>query len=126
MTMQKFGRLATLRIMLHQMEREVGLEDLSSAQRDVYYAACLLADIGWRAHPDYRAERSLSMQQLSIAPEGAHHDTRGASAGPSPREKTQNVQRRRGPRSSRVLLPSRRPGTADRRIRLRRECVPGL
>jgi exopolyphosphatase/guanosine-5'-triphosphate,3'-diphosphate pyrophosphatase len=25
------------------------------------YAACLLADIGWRAHPDYRAERSLSM-----------------------------------------------------------------
>jgi len=25
------------------------------------YAACLLADIGWRAHPDYRADRSLSM-----------------------------------------------------------------
>jgi exopolyphosphatase / guanosine-5'-triphosphate,3'-diphosphate pyrophosphatase len=25
------------------------------------YAACLLADIGWRAHPDYRAERSLGM-----------------------------------------------------------------
>lgn len=44
MMMQKFGRLATLRIMLHQMEREVGLEDLSSSQRDVYYAACLLAD----------------------------------------------------------------------------------
>ena len=25
------------------------------------YAACLLADIGWRAHPDYRADRSMSM-----------------------------------------------------------------
>jgi exopolyphosphatase / guanosine-5'-triphosphate,3'-diphosphate pyrophosphatase len=25
------------------------------------YAACLLADIGWRAHPDYRADRSVSM-----------------------------------------------------------------
>ena len=30
-------------------------------QRRLRYAACLLADIGWRAHPDYRAERSLSM-----------------------------------------------------------------
>lgn len=25
------------------------------------YAACLLADIGWKAHPDYRADRSLGM-----------------------------------------------------------------
>ncbi|MGH6907813.1 MAG: exopolyphosphatase, partial [Aestuariivirga sp.] len=31
------------------------------AQRRLRYAACLMADIGWRAHPDYRAERSLSM-----------------------------------------------------------------
>jgi len=30
-------------------------------QRRLRYAACLLADIGWRAHPDYRAERSLGM-----------------------------------------------------------------
>jgi exopolyphosphatase/guanosine-5'-triphosphate,3'-diphosphate pyrophosphatase len=30
-------------------------------QQRLRYAACLLADIGWRAHPDYRAERSLSM-----------------------------------------------------------------
>jgi exopolyphosphatase/guanosine-5'-triphosphate,3'-diphosphate pyrophosphatase len=30
-------------------------------QKRLRYAACLLADIGWRAHPDYRAERSLSM-----------------------------------------------------------------
>jgi exopolyphosphatase/guanosine-5'-triphosphate,3'-diphosphate pyrophosphatase len=33
----------------------------TDAQRRLRYAACLLADIGWRAHPDYRAERSLSM-----------------------------------------------------------------
>ena len=30
-------------------------------QRRLRYASCLLADIGWRAHPDYRAERSLGM-----------------------------------------------------------------
>ncbi len=30
-------------------------------QRRLRYAACLLADIGWRAHPDYRADRSLGM-----------------------------------------------------------------
>ncbi len=30
-------------------------------QKRLRYASCLLADIGWRAHPDYRAERSLSM-----------------------------------------------------------------
>lgn len=33
----------------------------TAEQRRLRYAACLLADIGWRAHPDYRAERSLSM-----------------------------------------------------------------
>jgi exopolyphosphatase/guanosine-5'-triphosphate,3'-diphosphate pyrophosphatase len=33
----------------------------TQSQRRLRYAACLLADIGWRAHPDYRAERSLSM-----------------------------------------------------------------
>jgi exopolyphosphatase/guanosine-5'-triphosphate,3'-diphosphate pyrophosphatase len=33
----------------------------SVAERRLRHAACLLADIGWRAHPDYRAERSLSM-----------------------------------------------------------------
>ncbi len=33
----------------------------TAQQRRLRYAACLLADIGWRAHPDYRAERSLSM-----------------------------------------------------------------
>jgi exopolyphosphatase/guanosine-5'-triphosphate,3'-diphosphate pyrophosphatase len=33
----------------------------SPAERRLRHAACLLADIGWRAHPDYRAERSLGM-----------------------------------------------------------------
>jgi exopolyphosphatase/guanosine-5'-triphosphate,3'-diphosphate pyrophosphatase len=31
------------------------------AEKRLRHAACLLADIGWRAHPDYRAERSLGM-----------------------------------------------------------------
>ena len=33
----------------------------NGAEKRLRYAACLLADIGWRAHPDYRAERSLGM-----------------------------------------------------------------
>lgn len=33
----------------------------SEDERRLRYAACMLADIGWRAHPDYRAERSLGM-----------------------------------------------------------------
>ena len=33
----------------------------NEVERRLRYAACLLADIGWRAHPDYRAERSLGM-----------------------------------------------------------------
>lgn len=37
-----------------------GLKE-TPAERRLRYAACLLADIGWRAHPDYRAERSLGM-----------------------------------------------------------------
>lgn len=38
------SRLARLRDLLWQMEVEVGLERLSQPQRDVYYAACLVAD----------------------------------------------------------------------------------
>lgn len=30
-------------------------------ERRLRHAACLLADIGWRAHPDYRGSRSLTM-----------------------------------------------------------------
>jgi exopolyphosphatase/guanosine-5'-triphosphate,3'-diphosphate pyrophosphatase len=29
--------------------------------RRLRHAACLLADIGWRAHPDYRGEQSLNI-----------------------------------------------------------------
>lgn len=38
------SKLAQLRDLLWQMEVEVGLEQLSQPQRDVYYAACLVAD----------------------------------------------------------------------------------
>ncbi len=30
-------------------------------ERTLRHAACLLADIGWRAHPDYRGDRSLTI-----------------------------------------------------------------
>jgi exopolyphosphatase / guanosine-5'-triphosphate,3'-diphosphate pyrophosphatase len=40
-----------------------GTEQLpeDTTQRRLRHAACLLADIGWRAHPDYRGERSMTM-----------------------------------------------------------------
>ncbi len=42
--MLKDNKLALLRGLLWQMEVEVGLVTLSQPQRDVYYAACLVAD----------------------------------------------------------------------------------
>jgi exopolyphosphatase / guanosine-5'-triphosphate,3'-diphosphate pyrophosphatase len=33
----------------------------SYEERRLRHAACLLADIGWRAHPDYRGEQSLNL-----------------------------------------------------------------
>src|SRR5579871_1381328 len=37
-----------------------GLEETRDEKR-LRHAACLLADIGWRAHPDYRGEQSLNI-----------------------------------------------------------------
>jgi exopolyphosphatase/guanosine-5'-triphosphate,3'-diphosphate pyrophosphatase len=37
-----------------------GLEE-NAEERRLRHAACLLADIGWRAHPDYRGEQSLNI-----------------------------------------------------------------
>jgi exopolyphosphatase/guanosine-5'-triphosphate,3'-diphosphate pyrophosphatase len=35
--------------------------DETEEERRLRHAACLLADIGWRAHPDYRGEQSLNI-----------------------------------------------------------------
>ena len=35
--------------------------DETTEERRLRHAACLLADIGWRAHPDYRGEQSLNV-----------------------------------------------------------------
>ncbi len=35
--------------------------DETTEERRLRHAACLLADIGWRAHPDYRGEQSLNI-----------------------------------------------------------------
>src|SRR5271169_2286637 len=40
--------------------RSSGLEETADERR-LRHAACLLADIGWRAHPDYRGEQSLNI-----------------------------------------------------------------
>jgi exopolyphosphatase / guanosine-5'-triphosphate,3'-diphosphate pyrophosphatase len=37
-----------------------GIEETADERR-LRHAACLLADIGWRAHPDYRGEQSLNI-----------------------------------------------------------------
>jgi len=38
----------------------LGLIETADEKR-LRHAACLLADIGWRAHPDYRGEQSLNI-----------------------------------------------------------------
>lgn len=38
----------------------IGMDETEEEQR-FRHAACLLADIGWRAHPDYRGEQSLNL-----------------------------------------------------------------
>src|SRR5690606_42112878 len=35
--------------------------DETAEERRLRHAACLLADIGWRAHPEYRGEQSLNI-----------------------------------------------------------------
>jgi exopolyphosphatase/guanosine-5'-triphosphate,3'-diphosphate pyrophosphatase len=35
--------------------------DETAEERRLRHVACLLADIGWRAHPDYRGEQSLNI-----------------------------------------------------------------
>ena len=35
--------------------------DETAEEKRLRHAACLLADIGWRAHPDYRGEQSLNV-----------------------------------------------------------------
>jgi exopolyphosphatase/guanosine-5'-triphosphate,3'-diphosphate pyrophosphatase len=35
--------------------------DETADERRLRHAACLLADIGWRAHPDYRGEQSMNI-----------------------------------------------------------------
>jgi exopolyphosphatase/guanosine-5'-triphosphate,3'-diphosphate pyrophosphatase len=43
-----------------QFMQSIGLPETTSEHR-LRHAACLLADIGWRAHPDYRGEQSLNL-----------------------------------------------------------------
>lgn len=40
---------------------ELARFDESAEEKRLRHAACLLADVNWRAHPDYRSEQSLSI-----------------------------------------------------------------
>lgn len=50
--MYKIKRMAALRSLLVGMERDVGMNDLNSGQRDIYYAAQLVSDEHKDAHGD--------------------------------------------------------------------------
>jgi exopolyphosphatase / guanosine-5'-triphosphate,3'-diphosphate pyrophosphatase len=43
-----------------QLMTSAGLEE-TEEERRLRHSACLLADIGWRAHPDYRGEQTLNL-----------------------------------------------------------------
>lgn len=51
-----------------------GLEE-TGEERRLRHAACLLSDIGWRAHPDYRGEQSLNVV-ANAALAGVDHSDR--------------------------------------------------
>jgi exopolyphosphatase/guanosine-5'-triphosphate,3'-diphosphate pyrophosphatase len=54
------GRFAEHGDMLfHWMDGLFGSEGEAAADRRLRLAACLLSDIAWRAHPDFRAERGV-------------------------------------------------------------------
>lgn len=55
-------QVAALRQMLWQMEVEIGLQDLSCAQKDLYYAACLTADEQKLIHSDEVRRHDLLSQ----------------------------------------------------------------
>jgi exopolyphosphatase/guanosine-5'-triphosphate,3'-diphosphate pyrophosphatase len=50
--------------------------DETAEERRLRHAACLLGDIGWRAHPDYRGEQSLNII-ANAAFVGINHPGRG-------------------------------------------------
>lgn len=49
--------------------------DEDAEDRRLRHAACLLSDISWRAHPDYRGEQSLNMIAHAVLP-GVDHPGR--------------------------------------------------
>ncbi len=44
----------------HPLFQEPGLEE-TAEERRLRHAACLLVDVGWRGHPDYRGEKALGL-----------------------------------------------------------------
>lgn len=89
----------------------------SRAERRLRHAACLLSDIGWRAHPDYRGEQSLD-KIAHAALSGIDHSGRIFLA-------LTVYFRHVGPEETSVRgLPELLSETADRRV-LRRARILG-
>ncbi|CAO4165458.1 exopolyphosphatase [Methylorubrum populi] len=77
----------------------------TAGERRLRHAACLLADIGWRAHPDYRGEQSLNVI-ANAAFAGIDHPGRAYLAlsgffrheGVAPERASQTLRNLAGPR----------------------------
>ncbi len=57
---RSYEHMKELVIWSDQLFKKHGLDE-NKAERRLRHAACLVADIGWRAHSDYRGEQSLNI-----------------------------------------------------------------
>ena len=104
--------------------------DEGADERRLRHAACLLSDISWRAHPDYRGEQSLELISHAVLP-GADHQGRVFLAlsvyhrhvGPS---STELVPRIRELLSGRAIERARLLGATMRAAYLISAAMPGV
>lgn len=105
----------------------------SEEERRLRHAACLLSDVGWRGHPDYRGEQSLNM--IAHAGMGAiDHDGRvflaltvyWRHAGPDEGQADGLSERLTAIASKRILRRSRILGAAIRTAHMLSIGMPGV
>ena len=102
-------------------------------ERRLRHAACLMSDIGWRAHPDYRGEKSLNViAQSGLV--GTDHPGRMFIAmavyfrhvGASEQTTDQLSERIKGALSKRALKRARIVGSAIRAAHMLSIGMPGV
>lgn len=107
--------------------------DETPEERRLRHAACLLSDIGWRAHPDYRGEQSLNVV-AHAALSGIDHPGRIFLAlavyfrhsGQSARSNDQLSGRLKAAASKRSLKRARLLGAAIRVAHMMSAGMPGI